>query len=137
MAEVDPNDDSIWRWVLHHYRYDSERRERRNVVVAAYSNEAEFDDALATYGRRIHDEITAGYRDRKEHVGGVIWHPGHHAEQAYGRTVRKATQRGADPRGLPLKGKLPSNIGIFGWDADGATWSLEGEESPTPPAGDA
>ena len=34
MSEVDPNDDSIWRWVLKHYRFDPERGERRRVVVA-------------------------------------------------------------------------------------------------------
>lgn len=55
--EVDPGDDSICRWVLHRYRFDPERRQRRNVVVAAYDNEAEFEVALASYARRIQEEV--------------------------------------------------------------------------------
>lgn len=53
MAEVDPKDDSISRWALHHYRFDPERRQCRNVVIAAYDNEADFDEALETYRQRI------------------------------------------------------------------------------------
>ena len=39
MSEVDSEDDTIWRWVIHHYRFDPTRSERRNVVVAAYDND--------------------------------------------------------------------------------------------------
>src|SRR5271166_5524637 len=35
---VDPDDDSICRWVVSHFRYDPARNERRNVVVAAFDN---------------------------------------------------------------------------------------------------
>jgi hypothetical protein len=42
VARVDPDDDSIHRWVVWHYRYDSYRSERRNVVVAAFDNPGEF-----------------------------------------------------------------------------------------------
>ena len=82
---VDPNDDSVWRWVVQHYRFDPERNQRRRVVVAAYDNEAEFDAALTAYIRLISAGIDGGDRDPREHVGGVIWHPGYHAEQARGR----------------------------------------------------
>ena len=42
MARVDPDEDSICRWVVWRYRYDPDRRERRNVVVAAFDNAREF-----------------------------------------------------------------------------------------------
>jgi hypothetical protein len=42
MAQVDPADDSIKRFIVRHYRYDPERRERRHVVVAAFDNEPEY-----------------------------------------------------------------------------------------------
>ncbi|HEY3339805.1 MAG TPA: hypothetical protein VGK18_14985 [Propionicimonas sp.] len=133
MPEVDPRDDSIWRWVLNHYRFDPERCERRNVIVAAYDNEAEFNTALAAYSRSIRAEVDAGTRDDAEHVSGVLWHPGHHAEQARGRTLRRASGHGVDPRRVPLDGPLPSNIGFFGWDSDGTTRSFGGGEPPEPP----
>ena len=133
VPEVDPSDDSIWRWVMYHHRFDPERGERRNVIVAAYDNEAEFDADLEAFSRRIRDEIDSGTRDDVEHVSGVLWHPGYHAEQGRGRTLRRASEHGVDPRGAPLDGPLPSNIGFFGWDSDGTTWSLDGREPPEPP----
>ena len=73
---VDAYDDSLWRWVLQHYRFDPQRRQRRNVIVAAYDNAAEFDAALAECRDRVRVEIDAGTRDPREHVGGVVWPPG-------------------------------------------------------------
>jgi hypothetical protein len=133
VPEVDPGDDAIWRWVVHHYRFDPERGERRNVIVAAYDNEAEFTTALEAYARSIRAEVDAGTRDGAEHVGGVRWHPGHHAEQAHGRTLRSASGHGVDPMRVPLDGPLPSDIGLFGWVSDGTTWSLGVGEPPEPP----
>jgi hypothetical protein len=43
VAEVDPDDDSIRRFIVRHYRYDPDRHERRHVVVAAFDSEREFD----------------------------------------------------------------------------------------------
>jgi len=42
MSEVDANDDTVDRWIVWWYRYDHTRHERRNTVVAAFDNEAEF-----------------------------------------------------------------------------------------------
>ncbi len=133
MPEVDPNDDSILRWVLYHYRCDPERNERRNVIVAAYDSEAEFNTAVEAYSGRIRAGLGAGTRDDAEHVSGVLWPAGHHAEQARGRTLRRASGHGVDPRRVPLDGPLPSNIGFFGRDSDGTTWSFGGGEPPEPP----
>ena len=131
LPEVDPGDDSICRWVLHHYRFDPERHQRRNVVVAAYNDETEFEAALATYARRIQTEVADGTREPAEHVSGVLWRAGHQAAQARGRTLRKAIMRGVDPRRLPLDGPLPSNVTVFGWDSEGDAWSLGGVD-PAP-----
>lgn len=134
LAEVDPSDDAIWRWVLHHYRFDPERRQRRNVVVAAYDNEAEFEAALATHRQRIHAEVDAGARDDSEHVVDVVWPPGDHDAQVRGRTVRKATVRGVDPRRVPLDGPLPRNKVVFGWDSD-VSWAVPDAKTHYFPAG--
>ena len=50
---MDVTDDSIRRFVVRHYRYDPERRERRHVVVQAFDTEAEFDALI----RAITDDI--------------------------------------------------------------------------------
>jgi len=130
LPEVDPGDDSICRWVLHHYRFDPERHQRRNVVVAAYADEAEFEVALASYVRRIQDEVASGTRDPAEHVSGVVWRAGRQAAQARGRTLRKAIMHGVDPRRFALDGPLPSNVAFFGWDSAGNAWSLGGSDPP-------
>lgn len=133
MPEADPNDDSLWRWVLQHYRYDPQRHQRRNTTVAAYDNAAEFEAAFTTYSQRIQADIDAGDRDPRERVSGVIWHPGYHEEQARGRFAGDAVRRGVDPRPALGDGRLPSNVSLFGWDDDGGPWSAGGGEPPTPP----
>ena len=134
LPEVDPGDDSIRRWVLQHYRFDADRRQRRHVLVAAFDNEAESDAALATYRRGIRAEIDAGARDDDERVSSVVWGPGHHERQALGRTLRNAAGHGVDPRAVPLDGPLPSNTVFFGWDSDGTAWSFGSAEPPEPSA---
>lgn len=85
MAAVDPDDDSITRWVLWHFRYDPARRERRNVVVAAYDNEAEFKAHLAS----LHDSLVLakaeGTAELTERLGGVIKPAGYSAAVAASR----------------------------------------------------
>lgn len=112
LPEVDPDDDSTWRWVLRHRLFDPERRQRREVVVAAYDCAADFQGAAA-YSRLIRAEIDAGQRDPQEHVGGVIWNPGFHAEQAR-RLVGDAVRHGGDPRPLVEDGRLPPRVFVAG-----------------------
>jgi hypothetical protein len=72
MAEVSPEDDSRQRYVLNHYRFDPERRERRNVVVGAWDSEAEF----SREERRLRDvvgrRISAPDGDSRESLSGTI-----------------------------------------------------------------
>lgn len=132
MAQVDPDDDSVARFVVQHHRFDPRRNQRRNVVVAAYDNEPEFRSAVDELSASIRAGIAAGTRDPEESVSGVHWPPGHRAEQALGRLVSDAVAHGVDPRPL-LRGKrLPPNVAVFGWDADGTAWSLGGEPTQPP-----
>ena len=52
VARVDPGDDSIERFIVRHYRYDPQRRERRHVVVAVFGNEREFQACVEGVFRR-------------------------------------------------------------------------------------
>lgn len=103
--------------------------------VAAQADEIkqQFEASFTMYGRQIRAEMAAGTRDPREHVSGVTWHPGYHAEQARGRSVRAALKRGAHPGRLLAEGPLPSNMAIFGWNADGGSWSISGGPTPSGP----
>jgi hypothetical protein len=92
VAEVDPADDRITRYVVHRYVYDPTRRERRHVLVAAYDNSREFGakiDALATdlrQRRQTGDDDV----DPREHVSGTVLEPGYHRKQRNGRIIKRA-----------------------------------------------
>jgi hypothetical protein len=78
VAEVDPKDDTITRFLVWHYRYDPARRERRNVLVAAFDNEPEF---LACV-RRVEAEVKQRRQrgkdaDPRERASGVVYEPGY------------------------------------------------------------
>jgi hypothetical protein len=132
VSRIDPLDDSQRRWVIHHYRFDSSRRQRRNIAVAAYDNKAEFLSAIEELHEQVSAEIASGRRDAKEHVSGVVRPPGYQAEQARGRLVSAAVERGLDPRPLLEGGSLPPNVVLFGVDADGRPWQRGGGDSPRP-----
>ena len=126
MVQVDVDDDTIWRWAIRHYRFDSARSQRRNVVVAAYDDIAEYERELDLLSSRIRAEILADTRSNTEHVSGTVMHPGYQAAQARGHAVRRAVNHGADPRPLLSDGPLPTNMAVFGVDDDGGTFFYGG-----------
>ncbi len=133
MGQVDPGDDTIWRWVMHHYRFDPAHNQRRNVVVAAYDNAAEFEEELDRYSNRVRAEISAGTRSDREHVSGMATHPGYRAEQARAHAVRRAMKHSVGLRPLLSDGPLPSNMAVFGVTDEGEAFSYGGvppEPSP-------
>jgi hypothetical protein len=75
---VDPDDDSICRWVVWHYRYDPDRSERRNVVVAAFDNRHEFDADIEKRAARLRACKERGEDvDPAEHISGLMQEPGY------------------------------------------------------------
>ena len=70
MPRVDPDDDSIRRWVLRHYRYDPHRRQRRHVFVAAFDDKREFEAAMAREQRSLTQRQEHG-GDPREHLTGL------------------------------------------------------------------
>jgi len=113
MASVDPADDSVSRLVLHHYRYDPARRQRRNVIVAAFDNQCEFRREMDRYAQLVRDTSGTGRPPDGEWVSGVEWPPGYHAQQALAHAVRRAIKHGADPRRLMDGGPLPPGMAVF------------------------
>ena len=113
MGRVEPEDDSIRRFIVRHYRYDPARRERRHVVVAAFDNEPEF---LAC-AERVRAEI-AQRREReepvdpREHASGVVHEPGYLRRAAYGHLLRRVFKHGV--AGLQFEeSELPFNMAVL------------------------
>ena len=112
MAALDPDDDTVERYVVRHYRCDPDRHERRDVVVAAFDNESEFRvcvEATAAALRRLRDNDAT--LDPREQVSGAVLEPGHRRRQQNGRLLRRAIQHGALPRNWQDL-ELSSNISV-------------------------
>jgi hypothetical protein len=111
VAVVNPDDDTVRRYVVLHYRYDPDRHERRHLVVAAFDNESEWDACLvatdaALGARRDSSEAV----DPHEHVSGTVYEPGYRRLRENGRLLRRVAEHGVWPNWHDLE--LPSNVGI-------------------------
>jgi hypothetical protein len=118
VAEIDPQDDTIRRYVVRHYAYDPERRERRHVIVAAFDNEREH---LALFGR-LSEELQRRREggdevDQREHYSGIVLEPGHSRLQQNGRLIRDAMARGVRIDRLLEEIELPMNVAVLSWEA--------------------
>lgn len=95
-----------------HYRYDPERHERRNVVVAAFDDETEFQDRIAELAADLHSRRdSAEPPDPRERISGVQLDPGYHALQRNAHLLRRAIAHGVPPRAM-LNLPMPSNVAI-------------------------
>lgn len=113
MALVDPEDDSITRYVVLHYRYDPDRHERRNVVVAAFDNEAEWERAVDDLGDQLERAKSSGQAiDPREHASGHVREPGSKVRARNGRLVDRAIQHGVAPPEEAL-GDLPAGMSVI------------------------
>jgi len=93
VAQVDPKDDTIRRFIARHYRYDPARRERRHVVVAAFDNEPEFLASIERIRAEIGQRKEHGEPvDPREHATGVVYEPGYLRLAANGHMLRRAIQ---------------------------------------------
>ena len=90
VAEVDPDDDAVDRWIVHWYRYDPHQRERRNTVVAAFDNELEFLLRVGETHAELQRLQAEGRAERVERISGGLERAGSTAE---GR-ARGAASRG-------------------------------------------
>ena len=110
VARVDPGDDNIERFIVRHYRYDPQRRERRHVVVAVFDNEREFLACIERVQAEIGRRREAGERvDPGEHASGVVHEPGYLRRAANGHLLTRAVRHGAVGRWLEEL-ELPSNV---------------------------
>jgi hypothetical protein len=99
VASVDPDDDTITRFVALHYRYDPARHERRDVVVAAFDHEHELVDFLASESDALKSRQATGDADGHERITGVVLEPGDHESAQDQRLRRRAHDHGVDAEG--------------------------------------
>jgi hypothetical protein len=112
MAEVDPDDDRIHRFIVRHFRYDTERHERRHVFVAAFDNEREMWARMEEIAAEIRRHREAGEDvDRGEHASGATHEPGYLRKAAHGHVVSRAISHGVFPLRLQ-EGELPSDMAV-------------------------
>ena len=112
VARVDPADDSIERFIVQHYRYDPQRRERRHVVVAAFDNEREFRACMEGVQAEISRRRDAGEPvDPGEHASGIVHEPGYLRRAANGHLVSRAIRHGAAGQWIGEL-ELPSNMSV-------------------------
>ena len=112
MAQVDPGDDTIERFIVRHYRYDPERRERRHVLVAAFDNEPEFNACLESVRAGIESRRDRGEpADPREHASGVVHEPGYLRRSANGHLVMRAIKHRATGSWIEEL-ELPSNMSV-------------------------
>lgn len=112
VARVDPDDDTITRFVVYHYRYDPQRRERRPVIVDAFDNEPEFlacmRDVQAGIDRR---RERADSVDPREHASGSVHEAGYLRRAANGHLLRRAISHGVSGSWIAAL-ELPSSIAV-------------------------
>ena len=100
---VDPDDDTITRFVAQHYRYDPERQEHRNVLLAAFDDEAEFEEFVHARGAELRDKQHMGEAEPSEHIGGTVYEPGHRKRAQNQRLLSHAFDHGVWPSGWDPK----------------------------------
>ncbi len=118
MAQVDPDDDEIERFVVRRYAYDPARRERRNMIVAAFDNSLEFEAAIHAAAANLRRRRESGEDvDSREHVSGIVLEPGDHRKQQAGRTIKRGATLDAETWDR-LGNDLPSGMGVVRFESD-------------------
>jgi hypothetical protein len=99
VARVDPDDDSIERWIVRRYAYDPDRRERRHIVLAAFDNEREFNRQMLASWLELKAQQATGDAEPQEHITGTHLEPGYAARQRARRMQAKTFGRISRPPG--------------------------------------
>ena len=98
MGRVDPEDDTITRYVVFHYRYDPDRHERRNMIEAAFDDADEMVAYLNREGAALKARQDAGSADLSENHSGTVFEPGATQRTRQDRLERQIFLRTHGPR---------------------------------------
>jgi hypothetical protein len=76
VPRVDPQDDTIRRFVVRLYAFDSSRRERRHQEIAAFDNESEAMACMGETHRALLERRETGEAHPRDHVTIGVKQPG-------------------------------------------------------------
>jgi hypothetical protein len=99
VSRIDPFDESLDRWVVEHYSYDSERHERRNRPIVAFDDPDEmvaFIDAAST---ELKERQRQGQADQRERYSGVRRVAGYEASSSRERLAGRLRRHHQRPEG--------------------------------------
>jgi hypothetical protein len=98
VAEVDPQDDSIGRYIVRHYAYDPARHERRHQTIVAFDDQMQFEAYIHDANARLR-ALQAVDRDVDplEYYSAVVKSAGEDHRQRLRRVAQAAIQHGAQP----------------------------------------
>ena len=70
MSEVDPDDETVGRWLVIAHRYDDETRHFRYLPIAAYTTEKEFKRRFNLEAEKLDKRRSQGEAHYKESISG-------------------------------------------------------------------
>lgn len=106
MAQVDPDDDSVRRFIVYRYQFVPERRQHRNVAVAAFDNKAECMAFLEQQNVLLHEQKAEGLAEHVERLNDMVKEPGYARRQQNSRALFRHGVWSGDPN------DLPSNVAV-------------------------
>jgi hypothetical protein len=119
MGFIDANDDTKGRWIVYHYRYDPERRERRHVIVACFDKKKDWLRFFDQTAKLLQEEKEAGTAESKEWISGSKRPAGHDRALREFREARR-NSTAFTPSVIPVRGlpqpltSTPPSIAYFG-----------------------
>src|SRR5262249_1001034 len=98
VAEIDPEDDSVGRYIVRHYAYDPARHERRHQTIVAFDDRTESEAHINDANARLR-ALRAADRDVDplEYYSGVSKPSG----EAHPQRPRRLAQAAIDPGARP------------------------------------
>lgn len=68
MVQVDIDDDSIIRFIVWHYRYDTETKHFRRIPIAAFSSSREARKLFKAEAELLRKRKVSGHADEREYI---------------------------------------------------------------------
>lgn len=103
MALIDPNDDTLHRFVVWHYHFIEERHERKLEAICAYSSRREAEKYFRKKSAELQKLQSEGQADSKEYFSCGYQRPGSKEDSRRTRLEIRRMRSGWISQGLTWK----------------------------------